>query len=873
MSAAISSRPRATMRLQLHKDFTFSDAAELVPYLVDLGVSHVYASPILTARAGSMHGYDVVDPTAVNPELGGETGLRDFVAVLRSAGLGLIIDIVPNHMAVGGSDNPWWNDLLRHGRASRYAKFFDVNWDCEDADLRGKVLAPFLGKTYGEALADGDIRLSQTPSGEPIIQYFDNVFPIDPTDYAHVTECGLESFDPANPSGQALIHALLERQHFRLAWWGTAGDEINWRRFFDINGLAGLRIEVPEVFEATHVTLFRLYAEGLIDGFRVDHVDGLSDPPGYCRRLRQRLDELDPQRPSNVPHGSAYLVVEKILGVGETLPADWGVDGTSGYDFMNEISALQHDQDSETRLSKLWHEASGRAADFEPEEDLARQEILQRSFDAPLRAVTMALHRVARSDLATRDVSAPAIRRGLISLLSHFPVYRGYNEGGQRSAVDQAAFAKALAAAKRSSPKSAHAVLDHLDRWLGGEAADQQTLAARKVAATLFHQLSAPVAAKAVEDTAFYRYGRLLSRNDVGFDAARLGCSIAAFHRACTERLAMFPDAMLATATHDHKRGEDVRARLAVLSEMPDAWASFVTAARSLPATARPDPGDEIMLYQMIVGAWPLALDPTNQTDRQAFADRLSGWQEKALREAKLRTDWTSPDMAYEDTARRFLHELLSGQGDFLPLVQSFVERIASAGAVNGLAQAALKMTVPGMPDFFQGTEFWDFSLVDPDNRRPVDYRSRKAALDDSGDICRLLATWRDGRVKQSMIQKVLAFRRDRPSLFARGEYLPLSINGALASRMVAFARIDGHDAMIVVAPRWTHALLQLSDEVRFDPSRLENNIVVFPEQILGYQLRSVLVAGETMQARAEVSLNDLINDFPVAVLQSVKTA
>jgi malto-oligosyltrehalose synthase len=390
------------MRLQLHKDFTFAQAAALVPYLVDLGISHVYSSPILMARSGSIHGYDVVDPTQVNPELGGEDGFRAFVATLREAGLGLIVDIVPNHMAVGNSDNPWWTELLRHGRASRYANFFDVNWDAEDPDLRGKVLAPFLGRPYGEALDAGEIQLTQSPAGEPVIRYFDSEFPIDPNDYAHIAECGLESFDTSNHSGRCQLHALLERQHYRLAWWGVAGDEINWRRFFDINGLAGLRIEIPEVFEETHATLFRLYADGLIDGFRVDHVDGLSDPPGYCRRLRQRLHDLAPDR-------HAYLIIEKILGAGETLPSDWGLDGTSGYDFMNEVSALQHDASSAETLGRLWQELTGRSADFEDEEVAARQEILRIGFDSQLRALTSALHRVARANPATREVSAARI--------------------------------------------------------------------------------------------------------------------------------------------------------------------------------------------------------------------------------------------------------------------------------------------------------------------------------------------------------------------------------------------------------------------------------------------------------------------------------
>lgn len=860
------------MRLQLHKDFTFSDAAELVPYLVELGISHVYSSPILTARAGSIHGYDVVDPTRVNAELGGEQGLRAFVAVLRAARLGLIVDIVPNHMAVGASDNPWWTDLLRHGRSSKYGQFFDVDWDCEDPALRGKVLAPFLGKPYGAALADGEIRVAESRSGDPVIRYFDTEFPIDPADFAHIAEAGPEAFDPATRGGRERIHALLERQHYRLAWWRTAGDEINWRRFFDINGLAGLRIEVPEVFEATHATLFRLYAEGLIDGFRVDHVDGLSDPPAYCRQLRQRLDELAARRPAGAPHDHAYVVIEKILGAGEVLPIDWGVDGTSGYDFMNEGSALQHNAASAVALADIWHQASLRPASFEAEEVPARQETIRHGFDASLRAVTAALHRIARADPATRDTSAAAIRRGLVAILSHFPAYRGYDAGRERSAIDQAAFSKALTGAKATAPRSAHATLDLLDRWLGGQEPDHETLPLYKRAGTLFQQLSAPVAAKAVEDTAFYRYGRLLSRNDVGFDAARLGSSIADFHQACGDRLASFPDAMLATATHDHKRGEDVRARLAVLSEVPDDWAAFLAQARLLPIpAARPDPGDEIMLYQMIVGAWPLALEPSDHDGGKAFAERLAAWQVKALREAKLRTDWTVPDEAYEATAGDFLFALFLPGSPFQALARSFVDRIAPAGAVNGLVQAALKMTVPGMPDFYQGSEFWDFSLVDPDNRRPVDYQARRAALSAEPDT--VLATWRDGRIKQWMMRTILRLRQETPELFARGDYIPLRVDGPLQDHIVAFARTHLGSALVVVAPRLVRGLLQSDGQLQFQAASLQDSVIMMPSQLLGVPMQPLPGTTAPVKIGVEMRLDALLSELPVALLHAVDSA
>lgn len=861
--------PRATMRLQLHKDFTFDDAVRLAPYMAELGISHAYVSPILTARAGSIHGYDVIDPTRVNPELGGEDGLRRLVAALRQAGLGLIVDIVPNHMAVDGADNRWWQDVLTHGEASRYAGFFDIDWNPADASLRGKVLAPFLGRPYGEALAAGELLLDRGGDA-PVLRYFDNTFPIDPRDFAEITAAPADAYDPATEPGRGRLHRLLERQHYRLSWWGAAGDEINWRRFFDINGLAGLRIEVPEVFEATHETLFRLYAEGLIDGVRVDHVDGLSDPPGYCRSLRAHLDALDASRPADAPPGPAYLVVEKILGPGERLPADWGVDGTSGYDFMDGVTALLHDPAGEAPLAALWAEITGRPADFEAEEIAARREILGRNFAGQLDATATALHRVARIDPATRDVTQPSIRRALLALVARFPVYRTYNAGERRSPADDVAFRRALDAAKQDRPASDIIVLDCLDRWLGGEGGDAPGAALRHVAATRFQQLTAPVAAKAVEDTAFYRYGRLLSRNDVGFDVACFGSGAAEFHAACAERLATFPDAMLATATHDHKRGEFVRARLAVLSEIPDAWAESVRGWMAQNARYRrdgaPSPGDEAMLYQMIVGAWPPDLDLDDTDGLQDYAERLATWFLKSLREAKLFTDWTVPVEGYEVAARDFLFAVLCGDRAFRQSAAHVVRRIAPAGAVNGLAQMLLKMTAPGVPDTYQGTEFWDLSLVDPDNRRPVDWDARIAALSENAEPAALAATWKTGRVKQAVTARALALRRERPFLFARGEYVPLPAEGPRADHVVAFARLHDDAASVTVVPRLPALLLGDGDDILIRPAAWEGTTLSVPAGLAGRRLRDV-IGGAEIALTGTVAVADVLGALPVALL------
>jgi malto-oligosyltrehalose synthase len=714
--------PRATQRLQFHKGFTFADAEALVPYFAALGVSHLYASPITTARAGSLHGYDVIDPTQVNPELGGEPGLTRLVDALRRAKLGLIVDIVPNHMAAT-LENAWWADVLRHGQASRYASYFDIDWNA------GSIFLPWLGKPAAEVTAE-DIEALKLPT----------------------------------PGA------------WRLGWWRTAGDRINWRRFFDINELVCLRMEDDGVFEAGHALIARLYREGMIDGVRVDHIDGLADPAGYCRKLRERLDPAHPSRP--------YLVVEKILLRGETLPAGWGCDGTTGYDFMDEVSALQHDPGAQPVLAAAWAALSGRPADFATEEAAARREIIARSFSAPLEACVRAFDQGDDGDL-----SPPALRRALTGLLVHFPVYRGYGTAGDEPYLKQAADA-----AKKTGLPGDRWVID----WL------HERMREPGEAVTRFQQLSSPIAAKSVEDTAFYRYGPLLSRNDVGFDVERFGDTAADFHARMQHRQVSQPHGMLATATHDHKRGEDVRARLAVLSGKPAEWirrqARWIEQCALLRTEGMPDPGDMAMLLQMIVGAWPLDLSLEDTVGRATFAQRLAGWQQKALREAKLRSDWADPDTAYEEAAQGLLHRLVVDEA--APAIRAeifgFIQEIAPAGAVNGLAQTLLRLTVPGVPDLYQGTELWDFSLVDPDNRRPVDYALRQQML--GADAT--LATWRDGAIKQRLIARALALRGALPDLFADGSYEPVAVEGRFAENIVAFIRRHRAEAILTVVPR-----------------------------------------------------------------------
>ncbi|MEE8611380.1 MAG: malto-oligosyltrehalose synthase [Sphingomonas aquatilis] len=726
--------PRATYRLQFHKGFTFADAEALVPYLDRLGISHIYASPITTAAAGSMHGYDVIDPTTINPELGGEDAFRSLVAALKARDMGLIIDIVPNHMGVAGGGNAWWNDVLARGQDSEHARVFDIDWT-------RPILLPVLGDTLDTALANGDIAVE----GDQIVAYGEHRFPIRPEDRGNTAD----------------LPALLDRQHYRLASWRTANDLLNWRRFFTVNDLAGVRIEDPAVFEATHALYFRLYDEGLIDGVRIDHVDGLTDPIGYCRTLRDRLGP------------DAWIVIEKILGAGEGQPVGWGVDGTSGYDFMEQVATLIHEPLGALPLEEVWQDMSHRYLDFESEEFAARQDLLAWQFAGQLDACVAAF--VA---LNTDAAVTPAmLRRAIERLLWVFPLYRTYGTGDAAPASD-AAIRGAVRerVADLIPPGEAH-VVDAILAWLAGDGPGDAADAVRR-----FQQLSAPIAAKSVEDTAFYRSGRLLSRNDVGFDATILGVGVDAFHELMAARARDVPHAMLTTATHDHKRGEDVRARLAALSVMPDAWRTRVEAWDQLSWAWDHDVSgaDRYMLLQTIVGAWP---DAGATPD---FADRIKAWQQKALREARLRSSWEAPDEAYEAAAAALTDAFLADPR-FVAEVTAFVADLAPVADANTLIQTLLRYTVPGVPDLYQGTELADLSLVDPDNRRPVDYAQRQALFDAP-----------QPPAKFRLIADLLAQRRAEPALFADGDYRAAQVEGS--DRILAFSRHQAGATLRVAA-------------------------------------------------------------------------
>jgi (1->4)-alpha-D-glucan 1-alpha-D-glucosylmutase len=855
--------PLATMRLQFNSDFTFANARSHISYLASLGISHVYASPIMTARRGSMHGYDIVDPTQISPVLGGEDEFISLVEELRRYELGIIVDIVPNHMATG-NENAWWMDVLAKGRKSRYAKYFDIDWNSPGADLRGKILLPILGRPLCEVLDAGEITVAyDSERGRFVIRYFDHVLPI----AANTSGDLVAAFNQSSQGSRERFRALLRRQHYRLAWWRTASEEINWRRFFDINDLVAIRIEDDEVFEAVHAAVFRLYAAGWIDGIRVDHIDGLAQPDAYCRRMRQRLGELERVRPAGVPQGRAYFIVEKILARNESIPIEWDVDGTTGYDFMDEASTLLHDERGEEPLGDLWRRISGRPDHFDCEEELARRQILQRSFAAQLEAAVEALYAIAQTETATRDYSRSAICRALTEILVHFRVYRIYARVGCASQADRYFLSSAVDRAGQSCARSDTPLVTMLGQWLSGARIKPELDQLQAVALTRFEQLSAPLCAKAVEDTAFYRYGRLLSRNDVGFDPRNFASSITSFHRKMECRASLIPHAMLATATHDHKRGEDVRARLAVLSEIPGHWTRALERWLDLSASYRsklhgmPSTGDAAILFQTIVGAWPDGLVKANRQGLKSYCKRLTAWQCKALREAKLYSDWAEPNETYEAAANDFLEWIFSGSPELLAEIADFARNIHAPGAAKSLAQTLLKLTAPGVPDFYQGTEYWDFSLVDPDNRSPVDFTARRTSFD---ALTSHPPTGIDHRVKQFLIARVLAARRDLPGLFSNGTYTPLKIVGAAAENFIGFARVLDGAAAITLFCRFTAQLFGGEDIQNISRLlRKDERLLVWPE-LQGIFTNALL--DEQISIGHEVDLKLILRNLPVGL-------
>jgi (1->4)-alpha-D-glucan 1-alpha-D-glucosylmutase len=830
--------PRATYRLQFHKGFRFADARKLVPYLARLGVSHLYASPFLKARPGSMHGYDVVDHNAVNPEIGTEADLHALIASLKSHGMGLVMDLVPNHMGVLHADNAWWLDVLEKGKASPYARFFDIDWQA------GKLLLPVLGKHYGEALESGELKVRGNS-----VCYFDHRFPLN--------RKSLQGINIREVQKNTLaLHRLLEQQHYRLAYWRVASDEINYRRFFEITDLAGVRVEDKAVFDATHALVRRLASRGGVDGVRIDHPDGLADPRQYLERLRG----VFPRR---------WIVVEKILAAHERLPEDWPVHGTTGYRFANVLTGVFVDASAESRFERLYRRFTGESQGFAETAYLARWLIMSTTLAAELHMLSSWLARIAAGNRSTRDYTASGLRLAIAEIAARFPVYRTYVTHDQISSTDRRHIDWAVGAAKRASRIADPSVFDFVRSVLTLEAApragERRVQMLRFV--TRFQQFTAPVVAKGVEDTAFYRYNRLIALNEVGGEPERFGLSLKAFHAAQEDRARRWPHTMLGSSTHDTKRSEDVRARLGVLSELAPAWRmalrrwSLVNRSHhtELEGEAAPTRGDEYHFYQALVGIWP-------GRSPEELAARLKAYMLKAAREAKLRTSWINPDAAYEAALERFVDGALQS-GLFRQELEATVGRLAHLGMLVGLSQALLKVASPGVPDYYQGTELWDFSLVDPDNRRPVDYELRRRMLEEKPwSPEELMANLADGRAKLHVIRKGLELRKRFPGLFHGARYQPLHADGEREDNLCAFALSAGADAIIAAAPRLFARLMAPDDVAPVGERVWGGSRIRIPE---GAWLD--VLTGER-HAGGELRLAALLATFPVALLVRADT-
>jgi len=951
--------PTATYRLQLHPQFTFRDATAIIPYLSTLGISHFYASPYLRARSGSMHGYDIIDHNSLNPEIGSAQDYEALVSELHRHGMRQILDIVPNHMGVMGSDNAWWLDVLENGEASAYAEFFDIDWDPIKDELQGKVLIPVLAEQYGNVLEKGDLKLTfDAERGEFSILYYKHRFPIDPKEYPRVLSLHVERLqemlgatnedalelqsiitafshlpdrrnatleqkpernrekevqkrrlaalcarsaqirefvthnvstingNPEDARSFDTLHELIKAEPYRFAQWRAAADDINYRRFFDINDLAALRTENDTVFNETHKLILQLLAEGKVDGLRVDHPDGLYDPARYFETLRDRLRaELDPQ------NREAYLLAEKILTGKERLRNKWPIDGTTGYEFGSLVNGLFVDRSAAQTMERIYRSFTGITTDFADIVYLCKKLILKVVLASELNVLANLLSRIALASRYTCDFTVNALRSALGEVIASFPVYRTYVNGPEVSEEDRRYVQQAVAVAKKRSNAADLSVFDFIQRILlmdvyGSEAGWYKQAVLRF--SMKFQQVTAAVMAKGVEDTAFYRYNRLVSLNEVGGDPSQFGTTVDDFHRANEERLSSWPDSMLSTSTHDSKRSEDVRARIDVLSEMPLVWLLHLRRWRDCNRSKKrviedqptPTRNDEYLLYQVLVGTWP----PQTLHDGgwKTYSERIKQYMLKAAREAKQYTSWANTNSDYEAALTDFTQSVLdrSTQNRFLADFDQFARRVARIGVFNSLSQTLLKLTSPGIPDIYQGSELLEFSLVDPDNRRPVDYERREQIFEllprdgsDPHDLAArardLLSTCKGNAAKMYLTSKTLAFRREYPAAFRRGSYMPLKAAGERSEHVVSFARHHDSCTMVVAVPRLCAKLMGEAYDTVCEEGIWKDTVLEIPNA--GVSCYHDLFTGECLPRKAEescrVRISDLFRNFPVAVL------
>jgi len=853
--------PHATYRLQFNRHFTLRRAIELVPYLHDLGISHVYASPLLKACPGSLHGYDTCDHSQINPEIGTEKELEEFIAVLRRHGMGLVLDIVPNHMGVCGRENHWWWDVLKNGRVSRFAEYFDIDWDSPDPRLRGKVLLPVLGDFYGRVMQRGELKLA-CEQGEFLLCYYEHRFPISPETMNLAPALAPDAVAKLNADPTEL-DALIQKQHYRLAGWRHGNAELNYRRFFDISTLAGIRMEDPRVFGAAHALVLRWYANGWIDGFRVDHPDGLHDPTEYFERLR-----------TAAPH--AWIIAEKILQPGENIAEDWPVAGTTGYEFMRRVTSLFVDPAGEKPLTDLYVDFTGEPTDYGVVVREKQRRVLRDLLEAEVNWLTRLLLRIAARYWRFRDLAALDLREALIDVTARLPVYCTYVQAhlGRVPDADAAVISDTVGLARQRRPDLPPEAFDFIENLLllrlGGETEHEFVMR--------FQQLTGPTMAKGAEDTACYCFNRLIALNIVGGDPSRFSVSPAFFHDRCVQARRRWPDSMLTTSTHDTKRSEDVRMRICLLSEIPTHWRATVLRWFALNKPHRrgdwPDRNIEYFYYQTLIGAWPLPLE------------RALLVMEKASREAKQHTSWTRPNPAYDEALQAFVTGTLGDPG-FTTDLDKFVSTLVTPGCVNSLAQTLLKLTAPGVPDIYQGTEFWDLSLVDPDNRRPVDFETRLASLAElvaaqlgaevppDTALGSLADDLSSGRAKQFLIWRVLNFRRDHASLFARGDYRPVTVEGDRSGNVVAFARVESGKAVLAVVPRLVMSSIHSGNPFPLGDSVWGDTSLRLPAELEGWTWQNVLTGEEPQpipnHRPHSLKLADVFRQFPVALLQGLR--
>ncbi|GFO53445.1 maltooligosyl trehalose synthase [Geomonas sp. Red276] len=982
--------PSATYRLQFNAQFTFDDARAIVEYLHDLGISDIYASSYVAAKQGSVHGYDVVNHTLLNPEVGNEESHTALMGELRRLGMGHILDFVPNHMCIESNENVWWMDVLENGQSSPYAHFFDIDWAPVKKELTGKVLLPLLGDQYGKVLEACGLKLIFR-EGAFFIEVPPVQIPVEPKSYLQILGHRLESlqeqFAPdapellellsintalqhlpphteeepekrgerqrekeiikkrlwtlcqqsprlasfidenvtifngtkGDPASFDLLDGLLRYQVYRLSYWRVATEEINYRRFFDINALAAIRMEDPAVFDQTHALLFRLIREGKVTGVRIDHVDGLYDPLTYLGNLQkgcyvqQRLGQegepaVSPEDKEKVLEGWCdeyrevrerdrgyqpfYVVVEKILLKGEQLPEQWPVHGTTGYEFMNAVNGIFVDTEKGKSFDRIYRRMTGKTDDFNEVVYDKKKLIMQVSMSGEGGMLAHALNNISEEDRLTRDFTLNSLARALGEVIACFPVYRTYLNSPTVRDKDVQYIEAAVARAKRKNPAVNASIFDFVRDVLllkSPDTAKEKDRQAWLAFAMKFQQITGPVTAKGLEDTAFYVYNRLVSLNEVGGMPARFGTTREAFHGQNLERMKTFANGMIATATHDSKRGEDVRTRIDVLSELPDAWQRNLARWRRLNRAKRtmaegqtiPDRNEEYLLYQTLLGAWPSeALDGEGF---ERFRGRIKEYMTKAVREAKTNTSWVSPNAPYEEAVLAFVDRLLSDEDS--PFVKEFIpfqRYIARCGMFNSLSQLLLKMTSPGVPDFYQGSELWELSLVDPDNRRPVDYALRKEMLAavkareaEAGarELFReLLENGGDGRVKLYLIYRILNYRRAHRNLFDRGDYLPLETKGHRGRYLVAFARRAEGEAVIVVVPRLVATLLQGEDREPMGEEVWGDTVVYLPEGAAG-RFRNIVndeeVEAAERHGRPAIPVARLFAEAPVALLEA----